>query len=206
MLIDHDIAQRHWRAAAEEQLERQYLGQGYVVKRETKIGDFRADLIASRGKELVVVEVKTGGEEAQKAKHVTQLRNYVVHHLGGQFKLVYVAPPREISVEIEEIDKILLGLVVDDPQGLNDLATHIHIEEVDGVEIEAVTINPSEILVTGSATVYLELQYGSDSDFDRGDGSRLNDSYPFTFRIAISGKLGLIRVDELEIDTSSFYE
>ena len=60
--------------------------------------------------------------------------------------------------------------------------------------------------MSGCGTVYINMQYGSDGDYRRGDGARLSDSYPFSFEVVLDGDMEIKEVVSLEADTSSFYE
>jgi hypothetical protein len=52
-----------------------------------------------------------------------------------------------------------------------------------------------------------ELQYGSDGDFSRGDGVRVDDSYPLTCELVANISMPLkLEVQQLRVDNSSFYE
>jgi hypothetical protein len=90
---------------------------------------------------------------------------------------------------------------------LDELSTHTMVEEtaVEMVTVEAITAADIKQKVTGA--VYVELNYGSDSDARRGDGASLSDSYPFT--MLISGPVDDIHAlhsGDVHVDTTSFYE
>jgi hypothetical protein len=61
-----------------------FRGEGYIVKKEIKIGYCRADLVAFRNGETVAIELKLAGWK----KAITQARNY---QLGADY--VYIASP-----------------------------------------------------------------------------------------------------------------
>lgn len=206
MRIDRDIAARHWQLAAEEQLMRTYESQGYKVKRHSKIGRFQVDLIARKGSEVIVVEIKSSVTTETRSSSISSLRKYVVQKLGGQFHLVYITPPRDLEIQVDNLDELLLEILVDDPRELADIATYVEIESVEDVEIDAIRIPKGEIRIKGSGSVVVELRYGSSADFARGDGVTSGDLFPFYFEIAVSDQLDILRVDRLDIDTSSFYE
>jgi len=206
MKITHDIASRHWYAAAEEQLAREYRSRGYEVQTEARLGEFDVDIYAKKGDDVVVVELKKGNSNSVQSKQISALRNYVVHQLGGRFLLYFVKPPEEASIEIEGLDELLAELLRENPGNLMDLATHVMVEEVDGIEIHTVSMTHSGTRVLGAGTVYIELQYGSSGDLSRGDGVVSSDSYPFEFDLLLDSELNVSEVNQLEVDTSSFYE
>lgn len=70
-------------------------------------------------------------------------------------------------------------------------------------EVEAVEPLESQIFLegnrfAGNCVVYVQLNYG-----DRGDSASLSDSYPGKFRGHMDD--GFVMIDDIEVDTSSFY-
>lgn len=92
MKIRQEIVEKHWLNAAIDEAASTYAAQGYAISRDTVIGTVPADLVARKGEELVVVEFKLGNWLPKRTEAVRQLRNEVVHRLGGKFKLALVRP------------------------------------------------------------------------------------------------------------------
>lgn len=206
MKIRNETLVKAFEEAAIEQIAADYARQGYSVQRGARIGRLRADLVAKKGKKVTVFEFKSGRWDERKAKAVAQLRNRVAHDLAGELRLVFVNPPREREILIDGIENILYGILSEDMSQVDGLATHVYLEEVADVDIGSVDIDKERIYVIGSGSVGYELQYGSDSDMDHGDGLRSTESFPFTFGIRLNHDLSVGEVGEIDIDTSSFYQ
>jgi len=91
---------------------------------------------------------------------------------------------------------------------LDILSTHTQIEglQVDNVEVRAIGLDTITYTVEG--TVYVQLVWGSGSDFDRGDGATYFDSFPFTCGVigSVQKLSEFSEADDLNVDTSSWYE
>jgi len=206
MRIREEIATKHWREAAVEELTTKYAKQGYEVQRDAKIGSYPADLLMKKGEELVVFEVKAGDWSIEKTKQVQTVRNEVVHHLGGKFNLVLVSPPQEKLIELEGIEAILLETLHNDPQELRNLAEYTAIEDVSEVVITAVTIEKNHIRAEGLGTISVKFCWESNAD-NRPEGDTPTvESFPFEFEILLGGDLHVIKVSRLKIDLTSLDE
>jgi hypothetical protein len=100
------------------------------------------------------------------------------------------------------------ALISDVIQELDVLATHYWIEGCSIEDISIESIDNAHIYVTIWGSVDVHHQYGSDSDFRKGDGLRMEDSYPFKVSLAIDVETPLefdIRTEDIEVDNSEFY-
>ncbi len=207
MKIRQELVNKHWLLAAAEEIEEKYKNEGYAVEREKEIESYKAGLIAKRENELIVTEFKNGPWDAKKSSRVKQLRSYVVHELGGKFNLVWVMPPKEKSIEIEDFEKKLLTALINDFPGESDsLPTHTQIEEVSDVFISDITVRKNAIEVKGIGTIEAKLSWEADSDCRNDAGNTFSDSYPFEFELILNEKHDITDMVHLRIDTSSFYE
>jgi len=206
MKLPKDIIDRSLEWAAIEQTALEYTEQGYSVERQAKVGNFVADLLARKGDEMIVFEFKSGSWDKEKARQVTEYRNYVVHNFSAEFKLVLVSGPEEKQIYIEGIEDILHEWCFENMSQVDQLATHVYLDEIADVEITSVDINKDSIEVHGHGTAGYELQYGSDSDVRDDFGFKESDYYPFTFHLELDHDLQLQKMHNLDIDTSSFYE
>jgi hypothetical protein len=207
MRIRGEIARKHWLNAAIEETRRQYLDQGYKVRDHARLGDHEADMIATRGKEHVVLEFKSGPWSASKEQQAAGLRNYVAHKLGGRFVLVWAPPPVERQIEVTGLEAELCSHLMENlPAELDELSTHTRVEAVSDLEITSIHLEPGSTQIHGSALVEVDLQYGSDSDVDHDEGGTTSDSFPFEFILGVDDELKITQVEKLEIDTSGFYE
>ena len=79
---------------AKDQLVDEYRKQGYHVSEQKKIGDFEPDLIFSKDKEVIVVEIKAGTLSPKKKEILAQLSNYVRNLQDAKFHVALVTPPK----------------------------------------------------------------------------------------------------------------
>jgi hypothetical protein len=205
MQISNEVAAKYWIEAAMEEVSAKYRSEGYEVTKEAQIGDFRADLVARKGDELIVVAFKSGHWSDRKSEEVRRIRNEVVHRLGGEFNFVVVSSPKDIDIEIEDIEYILLDIIMNDLGDLDELSTHTYVKDVSDVVIISINIEQNKIHVQGSGVVSVELNWGSSADHANGHGLTEFDSFPFDFDIVLDGNLKLLQVERIRFDTSSFY-
>lgn len=104
----------------------------------------------------------------------------------------------------EAVDAALTETVVDE---LDELSTHTMVNEVVADSIKVSGIGPSTIEFDVDGTVYVQLNYGSHSDFARGDGASMSDKYPFAVKMAASvSDLRPYFISRVAVDNRSFYE
>jgi hypothetical protein len=89
---------------------------------------------------------------------------------------------------------------------LDELSTHTFVEEVVVDEVAVTGIDAEHVHIQAGGTVYVTLNYGSSSDFRRGDGVSLNDRYPFAMTArADVDDLSKIRTDRPIVNNESFF-
>ena len=192
MHIDPQILARHLHEAAVEQLSVEYGLLGYVVESDVQLGGFRADLVARRGEDVVVFEIKAGPWSSGAAEKASGMSDYVARELGGRFRLVLVGVPEPVEVEIGEVERVLQGLAEEKVEDqLAGEASHFHSLDVEDVEYETVHIHEGRVEVKGSASLSLVLQYGSDGDVGRGDGLERNATFPLRFHLVLDQDMDL---------------
>ena len=212
MEIKKRYLQKYLHDIAIEQIAEEYQEKGYTVSKEEQLGKkYRADLIARKGNETVVVEVKSGKMSPEGKQKITDLANYVREQGNYKFLVVIATPPKEKKLEIAEIEDLLTESMIEDfPSELDELSTHTRLEEVTDIDIDEISIDGTSIFVSGDGVVSVELQFGSDGDQNAGDGFKNHDSFPFDFEITLEydaeHKLKIANIDKLEIDTSSYYD
>jgi hypothetical protein len=196
MRIEPHIVDRHWEAAAAEQIEETLRAQGYEVKRNGLFDDLRADLVARRGDETLVCEIKSPREGGKAwAREVARLRERAVAR-GARFHLVFVRPPRESRIEIEGIASILEeALSTHMPDQLRALVGNAANGEVSQVTIDRIEVRPHEMEVGGEATVTVDLR-SHEGGFSRED-------FPFMFEILLDRDGRLTNVVDLQVDLST---
>jgi hypothetical protein len=201
MDIKKSILLKYMAKAATEQIASEYQARGYEVIDESKTPNIGADLIVKNDKETIVFEIKSGDWNDEKRQAVKHLRNRALHELGAKFKLVLVNVPEPPSIEIEGLEYIFFDLLPEYcADELSSLATHTWIDEISDIEIEVLSMQKNEMEVQGTAVVSFGLQYGSDGDFDRGDGIRTSGSFPLHFHVQLDRDLHVKAVYSLELD------
>ena len=202
MQIESRLLARHLHQAVAEQLSEDYRRRGYSVESDVRLGAFWADLVARKGEEVVVFEIKTTEPwSIGRAEQAGRLRDYVAGELDGQFRFVLVGVPEPVDVEIEEVETVLQALAEDE---VNDQllgeASHFHSLDVEDVEYEAVRIHEGQIEVRGTASLSLVLQYGSDGDVERGDGLEHSAVFPLRFHLVLDQELRLSEAVAFKIE------
>lgn len=116
---------------------------------------------------------------------------------------------KQVRTEMEEhaksaVDDELLETTV---QELDEIATHYQVEGCNIDKLKLLEMNATTIKFELHGSVDCQLQYGSDGDYARGDGLRVDDNYPLTCDLVadIADPLKLT-VEGLRVDNSSFYE
>lgn len=211
MEIKKNILQRHLHEIAIEQLCEEYISKGYTVAREVNMGEFEADIIATKGNDTLIIEVKAGKMTPEKRNDILKISEFVKQKENHKFKLVVATPPKEKKIEIFDLEELFTQNFIQElPDELHELSTHSRVEDVSNIEIEEITVtHEAEVLAKGFGIVNVDLQYGSDGDQDSGHGFTSSDNFPFDFEIVLAyddkKKLVIDQIVKLSIDTSSFY-
>jgi hypothetical protein len=201
MDIQRDIFLRHATEATIEQITSEYQQKGYKVINDPDVDGVQADLMAVKERDVIVFEVKAGEWSEEKRQAVKQMRNKAVHNLGAKFKVVLVNLPKTPDIYVEGLESLFTELL---PERYADafaqLATHVAIEEVADIEITDLSAKSNEIEVRGTASVTLNLQYGSNDDVENDVGLRVAESMPLYFHVLLDNNLQPKEVRELELE------
>ena len=76
--------------------------------------------------------------------------------------------------------ELVSAFVLETLQELDDLATHHTIEDVYIQDLAIVKLDDKKVSFRVNGSLEVELQWGSGSDYRRGDGAKLSDSFPFS--------------------------
>ncbi len=138
--------------------------EGYTVEAEPsdgRVGQYRPDLIARRGDETTVYEVKVLGGHSQ-GKLVAH-PNYAREHK-ARFKLVLVRPQRETGIEVEAAPDMLLKAVrKSDRALLLRLGSDVDIERVDDADFDTASLRHNAIELKGSAVAIASRRSGREN-------------------------------------------
>lgn len=207
MEIKQQYLQKYLHDIAIDQLAADYAAKDYLVTREEYFDqNHQADLVARKGDEVIVVEVKTGRLTADRRKKLAQLGDYA-RTKNYKFLVVLATPPKPKKIDVPNLDELLFGYLIDNlPNELDTLSSRTHITDVSGSTADEVTVQEDgSITVKGSGVVEVSLGYGPQSD-----SAESTDNFPFTFDVllnrAASKELVIEEMKNLAIDTSDFYE
>lgn len=188
MEIRPEILDKHLADAAIEQISEDYSQKGFEVARSVLMGDVQADLVARKGDDLRVFEIKSGSWSAEKRKAVQRLRKHAVREQGGQFILVLVPQTRNKVVEVQGIKNILMEVVA---QRCRSEWAGSHVAEIQDVDLRSLVAGSGGIEVAGSAYAEIEPPTGTETELE---------AVPFEFRIEISSDLQPRKVLRLDLD------
>jgi Predicted pPIWI-associating nuclease len=197
MKIEPTILGKHLEAAAIEQLSEELRQEGYEIEREPLLGSthFRPDLVARRGAETLVIEFKVmGGPEVSLRQAALYARE-----LGARFRLVLIRPEREVHVEVDGLESILLSAISEPIHpDLDILSNRTMVNGVHTVEVDAIRVEQGDIEVRGSALVSVTLTA------EGGDVEIASLDFPFTFALRLDADRELLGEPEISIDTSEW--
>ncbi|MET4245493.1 hypothetical protein [Bradyrhizobium sp. RT10b] len=114
---------------------------------------------------------------------------------------------RQLAGEIH--DAVLDTFLGETLQELDELSTHTLFDYHQTEDIQVMSIDDELIHLKVSGTVYVDLQYGSNSDMRNDMGAVISDSYPYTARLQSKARSpGDILKDtvDVSVDNSSFFE
>lgn len=131
---------------------------GWDAKLEEPVGNgLRADLIARRSEETMLVEFKRHTVVAGWKTRLRALRD-AARGMGASFKLVFLPANEMVSAEISDLDQLLLAALLEDvPSKLLELSAHTQIKDVTDGAVDRVTVTSSNIEVEGTASVTVTL-------------------------------------------------
>lgn len=192
-----------------EQIADDYHEKGYDIKTEVKVGPYRVDFVATKGDEIIYIEVKTHTESPDAKRRIRDMADYFKTVPNAKFIVIVSRIPEFKEIEFDGIEPVLTEFfMLNFPSKLDELSTHTLIDDVEDVSVNEVSIQDGDLQIACTGMVGVTLQYGSDSDQEVGD-EPMYMSFPFKFKGTISydGKQYSVEsCDELEIDTDSFYE
>ena len=210
MEIKRKYLQKYLHSIAIDQLIDEYSEENYIVSRDEAIGNFKADIVARKDKETIVIAIKTEKLTSSKRDTISGLADYLMGKKDYKFLIIVATPPKEKKLAISDIEILFSTYFTNEfPEELDSLSTHTSLDYVSDVDINEISIDGEYVFTKGSGIFNIGLQYGSDGDQDRGDGYETSDSIPFDFEITLAynkeKKLEIVEVDLLKVDTSFFY-
>jgi len=184
-----------------------YKEKGYSVSFEENIGEVKADIVARKDEEVIVIEVKAGKLTSHKKAQISKLSSYIKKQGNHKFLVVFVNPPKEKKLQIDNFEELLLEKIRKEiPQELQKLSYDIEFINFGYINFDDIMIQNKQILTKGEGLLNVNLKY----DGEKNDGFVLEDSYPFNFNISLKynndTELEIVEIINLDVDTTSFYE
>lgn len=186
-----------------EEVADKYAAMGYSVRRQVHVGDFVADLVATKNGSTVVIEVKTGRTLALDHRSLAQMSAEIRKMPGHAFDLVVANPPKPKEVVIQGLDEKLLRYLTDhEPDELRRLPPH-RIAEVMDVDIHHLTWMAGSIRARGDAalTVCLLSEPLSETNRDEYQDCPI---FPMSFDVELDERMQIAKAHAVRVDTTDF--
>ena len=171
-----------------DQMTEEYEGKGYVAERNVTLdGGLHVDLVVRKNGEVILVEAK-GTNKPISREAIAQLNQYVREHPNHRLVIAVATPPERKSIEVENIEEILLDYLISNPPGeLVERASGMSFNSVSDVELSDLKLSAmlDNIEVSGSATADVHLQFGSESDLRNDSREEIDDSFEIKFHLSL---------------------
>jgi REase_AHJR-like len=205
MNIKAHILQKYLHDIAIDQISEEYRKKGYTTTtNELLDNQYRTDLIARKGDETIVFEVRSDNVSPERKQEALKLIDYLRKHTNYKFHAVFASPPKDKNLEITEIKDLMSKHIQENfPKELASLFDHSKFEKILRMDIDKISIEGNNIFVSGDGVIELEFKF--DSVAEKG-----SDNFLFQYEITLgydaSKKLKIVHVDKLEFDKSSYLE
>lgn len=199
MIIEPKRAAPFLERAAAEQLRDQLTADGYEVVMEAMLGDARADIIARKGRETIVFEVKVPGTGNEGWARAVSTLQKEAKKASAQFRLVLVQPPRQLNIEVVGIENMIFQKWSDDlPAALDGIAASTIVDDISGIEFDSLILEEGNARMEGRGDVGVTLL--------AGDGDEVATTFfPFNFKATLAVGSGELRFEEAIFDLSEWY-
>ena len=160
------------------ELEEFYRNKSYQVIKKPTVEDMAFDLLVKKGDRQIIFDVKTAPLTTT-AKESILRQQKLAKEKGFDFRLVTVSRPKSPSIDIEWLHDELLKKLMTLPGELDNLATHVSVEDVE-FEYQSIHISNRVAEVDVSGVIDIKLQYASNSDFKNDMGDVIEESLDFS--------------------------
>lgn len=185
-----------------------YSKRGFIAERNAFVDNQEFDLLLhnSEKSQTLAFEVKIPPVTKDDINKIEQLREKS-EELGYNFRLVTVSRPTEYEIEIDWLDEAVWDYVAnqEQPQDIEEKAIHVSYEGVD-THIESITIRGTTASVHATGTIYVQLQYGSNSDVAKNIGMLVKESFPFEGQFELDLTNRSVINASVDVDDSDWYE
>ena len=198
---------RYLGAAKTEQVVKELEAKGYTVQLDVPSGSDpnapRFDILARRGEETLVVEIKVAGTSKSTAEQIAYLRSLARTQGIDEFQVVVAHPPPTVVAEVEGLEAELERYLTDHmPESLISDFPHARLEEVSDIDLDELTVGADEINVAGEGLIAVTLVFGGGEE---RDGLDIYERFPFQFTATLNGARRIVTAD-VTVDTSSWWE
>jgi len=196
---------RYIAAAKTEQVVKELEAKGYQIELDALAGEDphapRFDILARRGDELLVVEVKVFGQSQPSAAQIASLRKLARTQGINEFQVVIAHPPQVVLAEVEGLDHAIEEYLSEHtPQAILDISPHAVIEEVHDVDLGEIKVGEDGTNVVGDGLVRVNLALGGG---ETRDGVDIHETFPLRFSLTLDGARRIVAA-VIEVDTSSW--
>ena len=158
------------------------------------------DIYAEKETDRRIYELKLGKNKIQKKQYVKLQKK--AEELGAKLYIVYLEIPYSKSIEFDGLNELLYENIINNfPNELDILSTHTYIEEISDIDISSIEITDNGLKANGSGSMYLRLQYGSDSDIKSDIGAEDYMTVDFFFKVTVNVSLDSITKAYYKFDT-----
>ncbi len=202
---------KHIESAAIDELADKYTNLGYQVSPySSPIGDdqIKADLVAKKDNEMIIFEVKTGKLAPHKKEQIKQLRKLSQRIDHAQFRLIFVSPPKDKTIEFTGLEQLLLQHFNESGESyeLIELLDQFKIgsytvKEINEIELEQIAIRDQGFEVSGDA--FMDVVFRLESEHDMLEYP-FTETFPFTFHILVDMQLHIKEILSIQIDVTSY--
>ena len=200
MEVKEKYIQKYWRNIILDQLNDEYVSEGFNVSRDKEFNGVIPDLFLEKeGEEKIIVLScsKFNNNDFLKLHRYAKLHNISFEYISSNYRSL------KKTVEIEGIEMILCDYISNNtPDSISELGHHHSIEDIIDLNINELYIDTGRIVFKGTCLCETIISLDNDSDTEY--------SYYFpceiNIHLSIDDKILILEDSEIEADVSSFYE
>lgn len=163
--------------------------------------DSKFDIFAQKGEEKRIYELKLGKNRIQ-TKQFIKLQEKA-KELNAKLFIVYLEIPKSKDIYFDGLEDIIYDDLSEDmPSEIDEISTHSSLECIDNIEINEINFSKGKCQVAGTGTVFVYLQFGSNSDVRSDNGLYDSKEMDFFFRLTIDVFENKVLQKYYKIDTS----
>jgi hypothetical protein len=184
-----------------------YSKNGYIAQKNVKTESSEFDLVVRNDSQdrTIAFEVKLLPLTKETRDAIEHLREDA-NRLGYEFRLVTIARPTRLSIDIEWLDNALFDYLIENTiSDIDELATHVQYEDVE-ITVDAIHVTEDNATANVHGTIDVELRYGSNSDIANDIGFTTSYSVPFEGELQINLSSQTVDDASLRVDLSEWID